>query len=102
MKWKNKKDTTLIIITHEKMVLTRVLGQDMKKPREVLTDYNSGMGGVDLSDAYLKSYHTTRKRHKKKYCQKHFHHLIDNCYLNSCLFTKKKKRVAEFPGWNFK
>jgi hypothetical protein len=33
----------------------------MEKPK-VVTDYNSGMEGVDLSDA---SYHSTRKRFKK-------------------------------------
>jgi hypothetical protein len=32
----------------------------MEKPK-VDTDYNSRMGGVDLSDAYLTSYHSIRK-----------------------------------------
>jgi hypothetical protein len=71
MKWKDKKDICLISSTHEdKMVLTRIQGQNMEKPKVVI-DYNSRMGGVDLSDAYLTSYHSTRKRLKKFY-QKHF------------------------------
>jgi hypothetical protein len=51
---------------------------------KVVIDYNFGMGGVDLSDACLTSYHSTRKR-LKKYCQKHF------CCLNSNLLYKKKR-----------
>jgi hypothetical protein len=40
---KNKKDISLIISTHEKMVPTRVSRQDIEKPREALIDYNSGL-----------------------------------------------------------
>jgi hypothetical protein len=60
----------------------------MEKP-EVFIDYNSGMGGVDISDAYSTSYRSTRKR-LKKYYKKYLHHLIDVCYLNSCLLYKKR------------
>jgi hypothetical protein len=63
-KWKNKKDICLISTTHDKMVPTRVQGQDMEKPTVVI-DYNPRMGGVDLSDAYMTSYCSTRKRLKK-------------------------------------
>jgi hypothetical protein len=80
MKWRNEKDICLISTTHDKMVPARIRGQEMEKPK-VAIDYNSGMGGVDLSDAYLTSYHSTRKT-LKKYYQKHFHHFIDICCLN--------------------
>jgi hypothetical protein len=58
----------------------------MEKPKVVI-DYNSRMGAVDFSDAYLTSYHSTRRR-LKKYCQKHFCHLIDICCLNLYLVYK--------------
>jgi hypothetical protein len=71
------------------MVPTRVHGQDMEKLRAVM-DYHSSMGGVDLSDACLTSYHSTRKR-LRNYYQKHFRHLID--YLSfEFIFTSPKKR----------
>jgi hypothetical protein len=64
MKWKDRKDICLISITHDdKMVPTRIQGQDMGKPKVVI-DYNFEMGGLHLSDAYLTSYHSTRKRQK--------------------------------------
>jgi hypothetical protein len=48
----------------DKMVQTRVQGQDMEKSK-VVTDYNSKMGGVNLSGTYLTGYCSTRKRLKK-------------------------------------
>jgi hypothetical protein len=56
------------------------------------------MGGVDVSDAYLVTYHSTRKR-LKKYYQNHFCHLIDICCLNSNLLykqTESKITMLEF------
>jgi hypothetical protein len=55
VKWKNKKD----VLSATLMIKC---GQDMKKPN-VVTHYNSRMGGVDLSDAYLTS--STSKKTKK-------------------------------------
>jgi hypothetical protein len=89
MKSKDKKDICLISTTHDnRMVPTRVQGQDMEKPRVVI-DYNSRTGVVDLSDARLTSYCSTGRR-LKQYCQKHFYNLIYICCLNSCLFKKEK------------
>jgi hypothetical protein len=53
MKWKDKKDVCLKSTSHDnKMAAARVQEQDMEKPIVVM-DYNSRMGGVDLSDVYL-------------------------------------------------
>lgn len=70
------------------MVPIWVQGQDMEKPK-VVTDYNSGMRGVDLSGAHLTCCHKTRKR-PKKYYQKHFSHFTGICCLNSYLLTKNQ------------
>jgi hypothetical protein len=86
---KQIKDVCLMSTTHDKMVQTRIRGQEMEKPKIVI-DYNSGMAGVDISDAYLSQH----KERLKKYYQKHFHHLIDICRLNSYLLYKK--RVKHF------
>jgi hypothetical protein len=89
VKWKNEKDICLVSTTHDdKMVPIGVQGLDIEKPKVVI-DYNFGMEGVDLSDACLTSYLSTRKR-LKKYYQKHFCHTIDICYWNSYLLYKKK------------
>jgi archaellin len=48
------------------MIPTWVQGQDMEK-LEVVIDYNSGLGGVVLSDTYLTSYCGKRKKVKKYY-----------------------------------
>jgi hypothetical protein len=47
-----QKVVCLVSTTHDdKMVPSRVEGQDMQNPK-VVTDHNSGMGGVvDLNDA---------------------------------------------------
>lgn len=58
MKWGKKN--CLISTTHDKMFPTRVQGQDIEKLRLVI-DYHSRLGGVELGDSYLTSYHNTRK-----------------------------------------
>jgi hypothetical protein len=45
-------------------VKTKGSRQNMEKPR-VVTDYKSGMGCADLSDANLMNYNSTRKKDKK-------------------------------------
>jgi hypothetical protein len=42
------------------MVSARFRGKDIMKPK-VGADYNSQMGEVDLSEAYLVGYYSTRK-----------------------------------------
>ena len=46
------------------------------------------MGGVDLSDAYLASYPSARKR-LKKYYKKQFRHIMDMATFNAYLLYKK-------------
>jgi hypothetical protein len=66
MKWKDKEDICLVNTTHDgKMVSARVRGKNIMKLK-VAADYNSRMGGVNLSDAYPVHYHSIRKRQKKK------------------------------------
>jgi hypothetical protein len=57
------------------------------------------MNGVDLSDAYLVSYWSARKR-LKKYYQKHLQHMMDICCLNSYLLYVKMGN--ENHVWIFK
>jgi hypothetical protein len=66
----------------------------MEKPKLII-DYNSGMGGVNLSDAYMTSYLSSRKR-LEKYYQRLFHYLIDLCCLNSYVLYQKKKGWQHF------
>jgi hypothetical protein len=81
VKWKDTKDICFIKSTHdEELVHTRVPSQHIRKPREVI-NYNSMMAGVDMTDAFLMSYH----RRLKKYYQKHFCYLIGICCLSSYL-----------------
>jgi hypothetical protein len=48
---------------NEKLVQTRVHSQDVKKPK-VVAECNSMMVGVDISDALLVCYHSSRKDRK--------------------------------------
>ena len=57
----------------------------------VCCDYNDTMGGVDLSDCFLSSYPSTRKR-LKKYYQKQFRHILDMAVLNAHILYKKRSR----------
>ena len=58
----------------------------MTKPKAV-ADYNSNMGGVDLSDNLLVHFSTARNR-LKKYYKKVFRHMLDMALLNSYITYK--------------
>jgi FKBP-type peptidyl-prolyl cis-trans isomerase 2 len=76
--------------THDKeLVQPRVRIEDVKKPK-VIVNYNSMMAGVDMSDAFVVSYHSTREG-LKKYYQTHFRHLIGSCCLIRICFMKKNR-----------
>ena len=65
LKWKDRKDICLMSTTHdEAMIKQECRGRRIKKPK-VAVDYNKTMGGVDLSDAYLVSYRSARKKAKE-------------------------------------
>jgi hypothetical protein len=53
----------LVNTAYDEIIPSWVQGQDMEK-LEVVIDYNSGLGGVDLSDNYLTSCCSKRKRAK--------------------------------------
>ena len=68
-----------------------------KKPKAV-ADYNSHMGGVDLSDNLLAHFSTARSRMRKFY-KKMFRHMLDIAVLNSFITYAKmggKKKRLEF------
>lgn len=88
MKWKDKKDVSLLSTVHSLQMSTVEKRQkQMKKPQAVV-DYNDTMGGVDRVDQHLAEYATPRKR-GKKYYKKIFFHLLDLALWNSFVLYKK-------------
>lgn len=65
LKWKNKKDVHMLSTCHdaETTEVSTARNETVRKPR-VCADYNDTMEGVDLSDAFLASYSSARKRLK--------------------------------------
>ena len=62
MKWKDKKDVSIISIFHGASMATQQKhGIEIKKPACVI-DYNQGMGAVDLKDQKPQSYLFERKK----------------------------------------
>jgi hypothetical protein len=75
--WKDKRDVCMLSSTHdEEMQTVRDKKGGEKQKLKVSINYNDAMGGADLSDQYIVTYSTTRKR-IKKYYQKTFHQLLD-------------------------
>ncbi len=89
LKWKDKKDVTMLSTIHDNTIVDVVSrrGAANKKPK-VIQDYNTHMGGVDLSDNLLSNYSTARNR-MKKYYKKMFRHLLDISVLNAFIIYKK-------------
>jgi hypothetical protein len=83
LKWTDKRYVFMLSSIHDEEMQTvrDKKGGDQQKPK-VCIDYNDAMGGVDLSDQYIVTYSTTRKR-MKKYFQKIFCHLLDLTVFNS-------------------
>ena len=88
LKWKDKKDVHMISTYHDDS--TKEVGRhNARKIKPVVCcDYNDTMGGVDLSDCFLSSYPSARKR-LKKYYQKQFRHILDMAVLNAYILYKK-------------
>ena len=87
-KWRDKRDVLLISTIHgTNMIQKEKRGTIITKP-EVVQDYATKMGGVDLSDGMIASYTLARKR-IKKYYKKIFLHLVDVMCMNAFLLYKK-------------
>jgi len=83
-KWRDKRDVLLISTIHgANMIQKEKRGTIITKP-EVVQDYGTKMGGVDLSDGTIASYALARKRMKKNY-KKIFVHLVDVMSVNAFL-----------------
>ena len=88
LRWRDKKYVNMLSTIHDDSTVEIVVrGKKAVKP-QVCFDYNDKMGGVDLSDAYLASYPSARKR-LKKYYKKQFRHIMDMATFNAYLLYKK-------------
>ena len=88
LRWRDKKYVNMLSTIHDDSTVEIVVrGKKAVKP-QVCLDYNDKMGGVDLSDAYLASYPSARKR-LKKYYKKQFRHIMDMATFNAYLLYKK-------------
>jgi len=91
--WHDRRDVTLLTTAHSRSastVMKRPKGSKEKVPVACPTcvvDYNSFMGGVDLTDQYL-SYYTLTNRKTVKWWKKVFWRLIDMSILNSFIIFK--------------
>jgi len=88
LKWKDKKDVCILSTLHDGSMINvkSRREKEMTKPKAV-ADYNSNMGGVDLSDNLLVHFSTARNR-LKKYYKKVFRHMLDMALLNSYITYK--------------
>ncbi|GFY30966.1 piggyBac transposable element-derived protein 4 [Trichonephila clavipes] len=88
LKWKDKKDVSLISTIHNsEMIAVRSSRKEKLKPK-IVVDYNDTMGGVDRADQNLASYAIPRK-HGEKYYRKIFFHIFNQCIWNSYVLYKK-------------
>ena len=90
LRWRDKKYVSMLSSFHDDAVTEVTVRRKVKQKPQVCLDYNDKMGGVDLSDAYLASYPSARKRLKKYYI-KQFRHLMDMAALNSFILYKKNR-----------
>ena len=88
LKWKDKKDVYVLSTLHDDSMVNvkSRRGKEKSKPKAV-ADYNSNMGGVDLSDNLMVHFLTARNR-LKKYYKKVFRHMLDMTLLNSYITYK--------------
>ncbi|KAK6166969.1 hypothetical protein SNE40_022156 [Patella caerulea] len=90
LKWRDKKDVHMLSTIHDART-KQVARADPDKPPvvkpQVCCDYNDTMGGVDLSDAFLSAYPSSRKR-LKKYYMKQFRHIMDMAVLNAHIYKQ--------------
>ena len=84
MKWKDKRDVTLLSTVHNASVTTVPRYQKEVSIPTIVQDYNNTMGGVDRVDQALSAYPIIRKR-GKKYYRKLFFNLVEITVWNSYL-----------------
>ena len=90
LKWRDKREVCMLSSIHDaSVVLVPDRKGGMKSKPKVCTEYNDAMGGVDLSDQYMVSYSSARKR-MKKYYQKIFRHLLDLTVFNSYIIYRQQ------------
>ncbi|XP_067121319.1 piggyBac transposable element-derived protein 4-like [Centruroides vittatus] len=89
LKWVSKREVYMLSTIHDDSMKTNSNNSKhlATKPK-VIFDYNSGMGGVDLSDQRITDYSLAKKRTTKYYI-KMFRHLLDITILNSFIIYKK-------------
>jgi hypothetical protein len=103
MLWRDKHDVRLLSTMHSADMVDSGKrardGNPVMKPA-VAVDYNQGMGGVDRSDQYAKTYHIARK--SKKWYRKLFFHLLDMAITNAWLVFKKLKEENAISQADFR
>ncbi|XP_071479178.1 piggyBac transposable element-derived protein 4-like [Diadema antillarum] len=96
MLWHDKRDVTMLSTIHsssfsDTQKRDRVTGEPIQKP-DIVLDYNSYMGGVDLSDFLTNQYADMRK--SLKWYKKLIFHLNDlavtNAYIVYCHLVDKR------------
>lgn len=92
--WKDNKPVTLLSTYTGAMPATTISRYDKATKQRVsincpnvIKDYNTHMGGVDLLDSFVGRYHITRK--SRKWTNRLFFHLLDVTIINSWLLYKK-------------
>lgn len=60
----------------------------------IVCDYNQTIGGVDKADQQMTTYSIMRSQ-QKKYNEKLFRHLVDQCLLNAYVLHKKYKNQSQ-------
>ena len=87
LKRKDKKEVCIFSTLHDDsmMQMKSRPGKEVNKPKAV-TNYNSNMESVDLSDNLMVHFSTARNR-LKKYYKKVFRHMLDSL-LNSYITYK--------------
>lgn len=103
--WKDNKVVTLLSTYVGAEPVQKINRYDKSKKEKVqidcpqiVKDYNSHMGGVDLLDSYIGRYHISIKN--RKWYMRLFHHFLDLAMINSWLAYKKI--MSQKPGFSGK
>lgn len=103
--WKDNKIVTLLSTYVGAEPVQKINRFDKSKKEKVMIDcpqivkdYNSHMGGVDLLDSYIGRYHISLKN--RKWYMRLFHHFLDLAMINSWLAYKKL--MSQKPGFSGK